>query len=104
MTGNLRAKLAKLERVAFDATGGGRCRMCQGDPQAVFLVVHELAPDRSSVHATGDVYLADESVGKFTEDVDEPRCLGCGAKARRAEAMHTPGIGPERTGKRLVAA
>jgi hypothetical protein len=104
MTGNLRAKLAKLERVAFDATGGGRCRMCWGDPQAVFLVVHEVAPDRKSIRATGDVYLADESMGKFTEDVDALRCLGCGAKARKALVMHTPGIGPARTGKKLVAA
>ena|SRR5688500_10645201 len=103
MTGNLRTKLAKLERVAFDATGGGRCRMCQGDAPAVFLVVHELAPDRTSIRATGHVYLADESVGKFTEDVDDPRCLGCGAKARKALVIYTPGIGPPRRGKKLVA-
>src|SRR5687768_12515531 len=100
MTGDLRTRLAKLERVAFDATGGGRCRMCQGDAQAVFLVVHELAPD---IRATGGVYLADESVGKFTEDVEDPRCLGCGAKARKALVMYTPGIGPPRRGKKLVA-
>ena len=104
MTGNLRAKLAKLARAAFNATGGGRCRLCWGDPQAVFLVVHEMAPDRKSIRATGEVYLADESVGRFTEDVDEPRCRGCGAKAREALAMYTPGIGPERTGKKVAAA
>jgi hypothetical protein len=78
--------------------------MCQGGPQAVFLVVHEPAPDRSSIRATGDVYLAEESVGKFTEDVDNPRCLGCGAKARKALVMYTPGIGPDRTRKKLAAA
>jgi len=37
-----------------------------------------------------DIYLAEESIGKFTEDVDDPRCLGCGAKARKALVMNTP--------------
>jgi hypothetical protein len=104
MTGNLRSRLAKLERVVSEARDGGRCQMCQGDPQAVFLVVHQLSRDRKSIRANGDVYLADESVGNFTEDVDDPRCLGCGAKARKALVMYTPGIGPEQAGKKLVAA
>ena len=103
MIGNLRSRLAKLERVVCETTGGGRCQMCQGDPQAVFLVVHELAPDRKSIRITGDIYLGEESMGKFTEDVHDPRCLGCGAKARKALVMYTLGIGPERKGKKLAA-
>lgn len=103
MTGTLRTRLAKLERVVCDTTGG-RCPTCQGEPQAVFLVMHELALDRKSIRATGDVYFADQSIGKFTEDRHDPRCLGCGAKARKALVMYTPGVGPERTGKKLVSA
>jgi hypothetical protein len=45
-----------------------------------------------------------QALGKFTEDVHDPRCLDCGAKARKALVMYTPGIGPARTGKKLVAA
>ena len=102
MTGSAASRLAKLERVVSEARDGGRCQMCQGEPCCVFLVVHELSPDRKRF-IIGDIYLAEESIGKFTEDVHDPRCLGCGAKARRAHVMYTPGIGPERKGKKLAA-
>jgi hypothetical protein len=76
--------------------------MCHGEAQAVFLVAHELAPDRTSFRVTGEMYLVEECVAKYTEDVHHPRSHGCGAKARRARVMYTPGLTPEQEGRRLV--
>ena len=108
MTGNLKSRLAKLEHVAFEAFGGGRCTMCWGQPNAVLLVVHKLVRSGSKItgiRKTGEIYLAEESIGRITADLHDMRCVRCGSKARKALVMYTPELKfmPECKGKLLVA-
>jgi hypothetical protein len=104
----LRTRLAQIERAALLVTGVGRCAMCGGDPNAVLLVVHELVRSGSRIVAirkTGEIYLAEESVGRITEDLHDLRCVGCGTKARKTLVMYTPELKFEQKlkGKKLAA-
>ena len=113
MTG-IRNRLAKLERIVSEASAEALCKLCWGQPYAVLIVVHEVVRSDSKIigfRETGEIYLAEDCVGRFTEDLHDLRCVGCGTKARRATVMYTPGVGPwapgiggpELRGKKLVA-
>ena len=59
----------------------------------------------TGIRKTGDIYLAEECIGRITEDLHDLRCVGCGTKARRAAVTYTPQLKfePVRKGKKLAA-
>jgi hypothetical protein len=55
------------------------------------------------IEKTGEIYLDEECAGRSTEDPNDLRHLGCGAKAAGRGDVHARYRPPERRGKKLTA-